>query len=328
MERYPGQRAGYISWQVGSFLTLLVVPLLFLPKINLVAVAGENAGLRIDDFVLAIALCTVIASFLLCRRAWITKQEIFLTLFMGLGAVSAIFNGTSILYALRLLEYFTLFYVGLHARRWLSLRSIVLAFLYLNFVLIFLQAIRVIGSFPLGEYKVGVPIGIGSGNWEIGLLLNICIATLAFGGFPQRRMVLPHMLITMAALFIVGSRTPAVSCLALVLLYLTRKHLTNRGGLIAIAATVVILAGAGWGAADELANSSLVRRVAPLLTTDYGAAIDDVWRSTEPRDQYVDETEAYEILMQSGATYDLSLIIRGAKVIGALKYFSNRGPLE
>lgn len=177
-----------------AWLIVVILPLLFLPKINLFNFAeGESAGLRVDDIFL------LIFSFILF---WIrfsltfqfTQLEKDLALIMGLSIISLginkffLFNGilttqASLPYAVRIFEYFLFFYVGFWSVRHFETKKVVWTFVIINALIICLQRAGLIGGFFLGQYHSnmsGRVTGIAAFPTEMGVLLNFLFAYLIF----------------------------------------------------------------------------------------------------------------------------------------------------
>ncbi len=308
--------------QAGLWLLYCCIPLIFLPKINLIGVAGQTAGLRIDDLILFAALGLFILIWLLNKRIVFAKIELLLFAFVGLSLLTTLMNQEirGILYSLRLLEYFVFFYVGVCAFCKLQLHKIAEIFLLTNFVLIALQLFGVIGAFVLGNYEKGVPIGIGSGSWEIGLLFNMAVAILAFSPQVSPIRLLAYYLAVLVALLIIGARVPAANHVLLLGIYLyhrgTSRHIFISLSIIAL---VSLLAIAG-GAFKAVENSALAERATTLFSNKNADAIALLWHEVEPKRQisYDKSTETYA---ENDFEQDFSLLLRVEKTFIALKYW-------
>ena len=103
-------------------LVITCVLLLFLPKINLITMAGQTAGLRIDDVCLLFAAGIMFLGYARAKRSWLSIEKFFF-LFFSLSVFSVcintlLFDGglfefrPNILYVMRFLEYFVFFYIG------------------------------------------------------------------------------------------------------------------------------------------------------------------------------------------------------------------------
>ncbi|HIG0279840.1 TPA: hypothetical protein ACX662_005613, partial [Klebsiella aerogenes] len=101
-----------------SLLHWSVFLLLFIPKINLISVGGFNAGLRLDDLIIAFWAVIFVSSFFMSRNYSLSKIEVqyyIFILIISLGTLftSAVYAQGTILFPLRFLEYFTFFIMGL-----------------------------------------------------------------------------------------------------------------------------------------------------------------------------------------------------------------------
>lgn len=144
---------------------LLLVFIALFPKISIISVGGSSAGIRAEDFLIAIIFFLIIYG---VRRSSVRPniiqlkkiEKIFFT-YIILSLISTlygIFRGyalplTAILFLLRKVEYFLLIYVGFYFENILRYKEKLL----FNFVVIFhfifclLQQAGVIGSFNRGE---------------------------------------------------------------------------------------------------------------------------------------------------------------------------------
>lgn len=179
------------------------IPLLFLPKINIINVGGgETAGLRVDDLVLLffgvllmwgharshlrlyriegqILLITALALFsFLANRIFFTLDWVPME--------------SKIFYSLRLLEYFLFFYIGALATQFFSDRHIIRAFLLWNILLMTLQKFNLIGAVASFGYLTDVSSrvqGIASFPSEMGLLLNLLFCYFIFDDKTQSQFI-------------------------------------------------------------------------------------------------------------------------------------------
>lgn len=186
MERLFDKRSGLI-------LLALSLPLLFLPKINLMAFGQETAGLRLDDLLLfTFAILCFWANFSL--RKSLSDIEVTLFAIVGLSLFSFSINrllfaahilpvSSSLFYCLRILEYFLFFYIGALAFRFLRIDTIIKAFFAWNLLLMLLQKLQIVGIFSVEGY-IAKPddrmLGIASFGSEIGLLLNLLFCFLIY----------------------------------------------------------------------------------------------------------------------------------------------------
>src|SRR5262249_15446495 len=138
-------------------ILLFTLPLLFLPKINLISLdAEESAGLRIDDVILFfLGILLMWAHALSHQRLY--KVEGWLLLITALAIFSFLMNrllvstgmlymDAKIFYSLRLLEYFLFFYIGAIASHCFRDRLIIRTFFLWNLLLMTLQKLNLAGG--------------------------------------------------------------------------------------------------------------------------------------------------------------------------------------
>lgn len=178
-----------------SFIILFMsLPLLFLPKINLLTVdAEETAGLRIDDLVLLFIGILLMWSHALSHQR-LYKVEGWILSITLLGVISFLINrvlvafgilymDAKVFYSLRLLEYFLFFYIGAIASQYFSDRFIIKAFLLWNLLIMTLQKLNLAGGIGSSGYLENISgrvQGIASFPSEMGLLLNLLYCYLVF----------------------------------------------------------------------------------------------------------------------------------------------------
>lgn len=175
-------------------ILFITLPLLFLPKLNLISVdAEETAGLRIDDLVLLFLGLFLIGAHTLSRQK-LYHVEGWILLITAFGIFSFLVNrllvslgiltmDSKIYYSLRLLEYFLFFYLGAMASQYLSHRFIIQAFFLWNLLFMLLQKLDLVGGIIATGYHgdmSGRVQGIASFPSEMGLLLNLIFCYLVF----------------------------------------------------------------------------------------------------------------------------------------------------
>jgi len=174
-------------------ILFISLPLLFLPKLNLISIGSETAGLRIDDFVLfAVAIVLMWSHILLHKKiykieAWILLITLFsLISFLCnrlLVSVEFLHLDAKIFYTVRLFEYFIFFYIGTMASRYIESHSLIRALFVWNFVIMCLQKLNLAGAVTVVGYSQDVSTrvqGIASFPSEMGLLLNLLFCYLVF----------------------------------------------------------------------------------------------------------------------------------------------------
>lgn len=223
------------------FIAISGITLLFLPKINLIAFGGESAGVRVDDIVLLTTAFLLFASLLInsARFATTNRIEIAVFGFIALMLLSNIGNllvygQSSILYSLRMLEYFIFFYVGYYYATFRSsIKTIIWTLLMANAVAIVLQAAGVVGGFSSDGYSAGLEraIGLTGGPWEVGVLINFAFAILVFGENRRPYFVLSLFAFTAALLLLTAARMPSLAHVFLLFYYFFQRS-KNKIGII------------------------------------------------------------------------------------------------
>lgn len=174
-------------------ILLFTLPLLFLPKINLIKVGSETAGIRIDDVVLmTLGILFCWAHLLLNKKIekielWILGITLFsfISFFMNklLVASEATKLTSKIFYTVRLLEYFIFFYIGVSTAKEFKSNRVIRVFFLWNFVLMLLQKNGLIGGITVEGYNLDVSAraqGVASFPSEMGLLLNLLFCYLIY----------------------------------------------------------------------------------------------------------------------------------------------------
>jgi|GEM_PF-1153128 len=202
----------------------LGVLLIFLPKINLLSLGGETAGIRIDDFVL-VWIAGLIFLFTIIANAWIdriSKIEKIAFWFIGAMVFSNFINillyrQSSLLYSMRMLEYFVFFYIGIYFAERRDIRRVIWAILIANGIVIALQTLGLIGGFASEGYAPLLPraIGLTGGPWEVGAVINICFAILVFHYRRMPAFVCYLFGLTMLLLLLTAARMPTVANIVL-----------------------------------------------------------------------------------------------------------------
>src|ERR1700693_4112426 len=205
-------------------LTIIVlgVAMLFMPKVNLVSIPGESAGIRVDDVLLFVIFALLTAGVLLARKQTINGIESIVAILIGFMLLSNLvtlqmFGRSSLLYSLRYFEYFMFFYIGRYffdARY--SVARLLYAMLFVNAILIVLQGFAIIGGFSSAGFSQDVSdraIGLTGGPWELGAILNFSLAIFLFdrntiGGLTLRIFLIAC---TSALVVLTGSRMPALA---------------------------------------------------------------------------------------------------------------------
>lgn len=182
------------------WIVVCCLPLLFLPKINLVSLSNkESAGIRVDDIILLLfALIFFWAYCALAKRP--TNIERWIWVLVGFSLISFSLNrflvhlnmlhvNASIFYCFRMLEYFLFFYIGVLVSSFLSANTIVTSLFLWNLVLMLLQKIELIGQFSVIGYLSTASdrvTGTASFPSEAGLLISMMFSFLIYNSADSR----------------------------------------------------------------------------------------------------------------------------------------------
>lgn len=247
------------TW-MGWFGVLGVI-LIIIPKVNIVTVHGQNAGLRVDDFVIATSWL-VILWHVVNSRGRLLGSLGYLT-FIAISVVSVVVGWAfgwhgNILYPARLVEYFTFLYYGYCFSRSHSLRSAMIAIVAVEGLVMVGQAARLFGGFAVTGYVsyVGRVIGLTAGPWEIGYVLNLTYIALLWDARIHGRSTAFLTIIIAALLILTQSRAAEFSFLVVFILYtLSVGNVVNilRGALVL---GVVAAAAATWFLRDLVARNA------------------------------------------------------------------------
>lgn len=332
--------------RLSLLLVLVCLPLLFLPKINLISFDGrETAGVRIDDlFLMGFSVILIGAQFL--RNKKLRDIEFWMMALIGFSLFSFVLNrifvaeeilrvNAVLVYALRILEYFMFFYIGLECARFISVDTLMRAFFVWNLIIMVMQKFGFIGAFTSTGYVSNAAwrcCGIGSFASETGLLLNLLFCYFAFAKeglderwvrlFPPttrpwvRQSYIYWLFGIFAFLILINGSRIALVALGVSFLVRIREELSWRYPSTWVLLTLFC------GALGILSFKlyafldGLIGRSAGLLSFDNLSIITKVWDSISLNyDPIGNETVAYE------GTMDMSWWIRIHKWCYALKMY-------
>lgn len=258
----------FFDKKLSALFVAICIPLLFLPKINLIRFRGETAGLRVDDFILAFFACAVFFALLTVRKK-LAKIELWMGVIVAFSLLSFSCNQflfhigavplrAKIFYCLRLFEYFLFFYAGLHLFRLLKLRVILGAFLLWNLAIMLAQKFGVLGSILSEGYSENFSdrvTGVASFPSEMGAVLNLLFCALLFEDRERfsnsGRVTLgsvfesakPYLLFLLCAVFIVltGSRIAILALLLAMLFKVWSEVKTGQAVKLSMAGICLLL---------------------------------------------------------------------------------------
>jgi len=306
-------------------IIVLGVGLLFMPKVNIVSISGESAGIRIDDVLLLVVFALFMAGVSLARKPQIDGIESIVFILIGSMLLSNLLNllmfgRSSLLYSLRYVEYFMFFYIGQYffAARY-SVARLLYAMLLFNAILMVLQGFYIIGGFTStrGFQEYVRPIGVAGGPYEMGAMLNFSLAVFLFDRYEVGAVTLRIFLIacTLVLVVLTGARMPALAHIFLIsyFCYLQSRNKTHFlrnatlvGGLLLLAIFLI--------------PNPLTERSENLFSIANIAQFKDQYANANvPEEKFEDWPEIYI----SDETADLSWLTRVARWIIAIKTWTN-----
>ncbi|WP_409158955.1 hypothetical protein [Pectobacterium sp. B2J-2] len=295
--------------------------LFLIPKINIISIGNYNAGIRIDDFIIALWICVFMLSYALRGRILVRvidfKYYKFI-IFMLIGTCfSLLFSGQgSIIFPFRFIEYFAFFIMGVYlAKKGTYITGMMKSILYLNIISSLLQFSGVIGGFTVTGYSNDVSsrvIGLTSGPWELGVLLNFitCYFLSSKAGNAYKYTVFFSCLFV---IFLSGSRMSFVAQMFLMVYYILKTS-----SAIGIMKKVFIFTPFIIISFFYLAESSIAERSVNLFSIENIRELPETYRATTLVNGNPDWMK-FGVL--GGDDVDASWAIRSMKWVYAVKLF-------
>lgn len=325
-------------------ILMFTLPLLFLPKINLLQYGGrETAGIRIDDIVLmGFVVLLGWAHFLLRRRLRDVEKWLFAVL--GFSIVSFLINQFfyaigwihvtgNLLYALRILEYFAFFYIGLIAVEFVSSATLIKSFIVWNCTIMVFQKLGLVGEFsmygynPYAAYRVP---GVCSFASEAGALVNMLFCYLIFQPKEKSRLLqfwpsfmrqlmegsyLYVMFIFFGLLTVFTGSRIAIFAIAVVFLYCVWGKMSWRTPWTIAITSVVVIVGGALLTMFIMENQEMLARSKGLLSMKNVNLMGKMWDGVDVNM----EPKSNGMIGSGGA--DMSWFIRIQKWCYALKIY-------
>lgn len=335
----------FFDRRLSLIILFISIPLLFLPKFNLMSVdAEETAGLRIDDLILLVLGALLMWAHAVSHQR-LYKVEGWILLITGFGIFSFLMNrllvsfgilflDAKIFYSLRLLEYFLFFYLGAMASQHFSSRVIIYSFFLWNLLLMTLQKLNLVGGIIATGYHEDVSgrvQGVASFPSEMGLLLNLIFCYLVFDEkaesrlinlfrSPFTRYVLHRLffygLFCLFAIFIIftGNRISIVALFVCFLFRLKKDlNLRSLGSYISMLVLIPILVAAVGFVITQ--TSGVYERSADLFSFKNLELFNLVWDKIDITQNPID----HEVI--EGRNYDMSWWIRIHKWLYMIKTY-------
>lgn len=317
------------------FLVLCCLPLLFLPKINIIKLGeSETAGLRIDDLILLFFSCAILWAHFAVRKS-LLQIEASIVALVSFSLLSYLSNrvlvffevlhlDANIFYCVRILEYFIFFYVGAMVMQFLRLDTIIKAFFAWNLILMLLQKFGAIGEFnssigynPDGAARVA---GIASFPSEMGALLNLIFCFLLFAPEEkkEKRSYIYWLFLLFGVLVIMTGSRVAIVALVIPFLFKLKEQFNIKSASSVLKGALLLLCAAGFIAFVIMQTESVVERSKGLLSWKNIDLAEIVWDKVNIEEKLNDDpdrTVTYE-------GQDLSWWIRIHKWIYFLKTYA------
>lgn len=314
--------------------SIIGVILIVLPKINIIDIPGQTAGLRIDDIIL-MAVFTFLAAIALLGQVRIKIKYILpFSAFIAWGLISIAINkvfpteapAANALYQIRYIEYFLFFFLGYSTyKAGIPITKIAWIILISNAITMTLQYNNLVGGFASGAgYTPDAStrvIGLTGGPWEVGVLLNFCFAIIAHDYVQNdKKLTKPIALFSLTLYLIVltGARTPFLAHLFILLACIypitrSRPHLIIVA-IIACTFAVGIIANT---------DNALTSRSSQLLNQNNFTYLANIYSNVNPSALINDEANA----MAFDAEGDLSWLIRAKKWVIATRLYIESPPV-
>ena len=200
--------------------------LILLPKINILNIGNESAGIRIDDVLIAIFILIIFFERTKSGSICLIKieKEFFIFILYSIAMVvyhSLVYKRSSFLYAIRPFEYFAFFYIGFYFYKTININKLLTVLITLNLIVSVAQLNNIIGGFASRGYRVDTServIGLTGGPWEIGAICNIAICYFLFGSSKTNKK--NWLLIIMSSIIIILTQARApLAILAITFLF-------------------------------------------------------------------------------------------------------------
>jgi hypothetical protein len=331
-----------LETRAAKIVLLACIPLLFLPKVNLIAIGGANAGVRIDDLILlAVAAILLLAHAINRHQMGLIDRIVLLLTLSGLlsVAISMVLRkldqhrlDASPFFAIRIVEYFVFLYVGRIAVKFISLPRTIFFLFGINVCVMVLQMMGLVGAFFVTGYMPSVygrAMGLCAHSNEMALLLNMMLAYLLFATEPRSMTVVTgrgylrmdsHLLLLLLGMVLVvatGSRIALIGLLVLVAAKLRQTGLHRHPVAIVLLLPVLVLGGTVVVLAGD--QIDLVQRSLHLFSMKNLEMIPSAYQAIDI--EQMDFLEAASVNLSVNADYDMSWFMRLRKWLFILKCY-------
>jgi hypothetical protein len=299
-------------FQVRRSIVALGIVLFFVPKINLVMVGGQSAGLRVDDVVLVGITGFLLLAVSHVRPLTISKLTLIFIAMICSFLLSNLLNAiigrqSNVLYTFRMVEYFIFFYIGAYFRN--NLKTLCYSLLAGNAMVMLLQAAGLVGGFASEGFSESLsdrPIGLTGGPWEVGAVINVIFAVLLFSDSKRSTLI---FLLTAPLILLSGARTPLIAHVLVLLYFIYRR---SRHKMTLIFRTGLVLAVVV--ATVSLIPNTLTQRSSNLLAQSNIEFAADLYRNIHIQEPFSGFTD-----VDVSGEGDMSWMLRANKWAYALK---------
>lgn len=332
----------FLSKRFIFLLLLFCIPLIFLPKINILHMQGETAGLRLDDLFLFLFFGIFFWARFSLREPFV-GLEFWMLILVLYSLLSFSINRllyhfgilpfeAKIFYCFRLLEYFMFFYIGAQFSKYWSYQKLMVGFFSWNLLWMALQKYGLIGAFDSNGYMPNAAWrlqGIASFPNEMGILLNLCFCFFLFSPAKEKRSlflpnglekiftsVKPHLLFILFAILTIftGSR---ISLLGLLIPYFFKLRESFRPrSKKTLVFIFLLLPLSGILIGYFAMNTSGVFNRGNLFSLENVKMIKDVWNNIDQNDMSWEK-------IRLDVSFDLSWWLRIHKWTQVSKLFVN-----
>ncbi|MBT8233859.1 MAG: hypothetical protein KJN84_14600, partial [Bacteroidia bacterium] len=314
-----------------EYLIWICMFLLIIPKINIVQLSSySGSGLRIDDFILLAISCFFILVAVYKQSTIFKRVEFFFFIFIGISLISLIANSIyqrgSILYVIRLFEYWIFFYVGSFVTDRLRFRQFLTVIIYLNGLVIILQYYGIIGGYANGIYVANLtrPSGLTNGAYEAPMFIAIAFLFAISLYKKNSKQLLIHYFFSNLFIFMTGARIPFLAINFLFLGHVFFKFNRIKKTFSIFLLITVLLIGFYFGLNANITknNENVLSRITSVLTLETVDAIKVIYEISPENESGVEGNtlsdaqlkvktgEAKHDLQDANLQADLSLMVR------------------
>lgn len=316
------------------FLTLLIIVILVAPKINIISISGSRNGIRIDDIFIA-AYVIILLYRIINKKIKINNTiKTVIIIFCGyilINIVSTVINYIkgeveiilSLLYVIRKIEYFILFFAGIdyyntckNKNDWLKLLNMIVAFHVIYSILEYTNIMGDIG------YLIGRPVNdrtysTFSGPYEFSAFFSMMSCIYIVNIFKNKNYIyIPLLLISVFEILISQSRISFLAVLV-VMIISTLYYLKENKRKLMIGAFIILI-GILFVALINFTNISFLRRFKELDLSSSLNTFKIAWDNADYN--YYKETGEIKYAPEAlESSSDLSYVFRISKWTTLLK---------